>query len=438
MSTTTSTDCERDDVCGDVYDVVVVGGGPAGSTVATLLAQQGFQVAVFEQDAFPRFHVGESLLPANLPIFDRLGCHEALHTIGLLKKPGATLYDEYEQRRSITFTFPHTAFQPASAYHVIRAPFDEFLLQHAANSGACVYRQHTVKRIRHTADQVFVHSVSPHGAPREVRAQLVVDASGRSAFLGTNFGKRNPLPDLGKVALFAHFQGMQRGTDIPEGNARLYLVPHGWLWWFSFADGTDSLGCVLHARVVKERPDSIERLFEEVIASSSHIRAGLVHARRTTPVHTAANFSYSITPCVGDRYLSIGDAAGFIDPIFSTGVFLAMRSGELAADAIVQAFQSQDFSARHFSGYAKQLRRGMAPFVAFIRRFYDPAFLDIFFSPYPPMRLDRPVIWVLSGAAFDHRPLWLRLGLTIFFGIVHVRKAIRWAMGLSVTSRRSW
>lgn len=422
----------------NVYDVVVVGGGPAGSTAATVLARQGLQVAVFEQEAFPRFHVGESLLPANLPIFDRLGCHQALQQIGLMKKPGVTIYDEYEKRGSITVSFPHLPFQPDSAYHVVRAQFDDCLLQHAADSGAYVYRCHTVKHAQHDPDQVVVQVASAQGEIREVRARVLVDASGRSTFLGTSFGKREPLPDLGKVSLFAHFRNVRRDPTIPEGNARIYIVPQGWLWWFSFADGTDSIGCVLHARVVKARQGSIDALFDEVLATSPQITAGLVHAQQVTPVQPVANFSYRITPCVGDRYIAIGDAAGFIDPIFSTGVFLAMRSAELAADAIVEAFRAQDFRARRFRRYARQQRRGMALFVPFIQRFYDPAFLDVFISQRPPPRLRQPVVWVLSGAAFDYRPPWLRLGLAIFFCIVHIRKVVRWATGLSIASRQSW
>ena len=166
--------------------------------------------------------------------------------------------------------------------------------------------------------------------------------------------------------------------------------------------------------------------------------AGLAHAERITPVQPVANFSYRITPCVGDRYLAIGDAAGFIDPIFSTGVFLAMRSGELAADAIAQAFRAQDFRARRFHGYDRHLRCGTALFLPFIERFYDPAFLDTFISRRAPSWLRLPVIWVLSGAAFDHRPRWLRFGLAIFFGIVHIHKIARWAKGRAVASRRSW
>ena len=423
---------------GSSYDVLVVGGGPAGATVATLLAQHGLHVAVFEREHFPRFHVGESLLPANVPLFERLGCHAAIRQAGFLIKPGASFYDEYEGRGVNTFTFQPTAFQPAFAYNVIRASFDALLLQHAAHSGVAVYRQHIVRQPHVESDKVVVQVHAPHGAQRAVQAQLLVDASGRSALLGSTLGQREALPDLGKVAVFAHFQGARRDPTVPDGNIRIHIVRDGWVWWIPFADGTDSIGCVLHARVVKERGGAMDRLFEEVLGTSPGLTQGLAGAQRITPVYTAANFSYRIVPTIGDRYLAVGDAAGFVDPIFSAGVFIAMRSAELAAETILHAFRHHDFSARRFHPYAARTRRGVAPFLALVQRFYEPAFLDLFFSSRPPVRLYRAVLWVLSGAAFDHQPLWLRSGLGLFFMIVNLRRAVRWVTGLPAESRWHW
>src|SRR4030095_16966184 len=419
-----------DSSVGNSYDVLVVGGGPAGSTVATLLAQHGLRVAVFDRTRFPRFHIGESLLPANVPIFERLGCHDALRRAGFLVKPGASFCDEYEGRGTNTFAFQPNTFQPAFAYNVVRASFDDILLQNAASAGCTVHRQHTVRHPRIEPDKVVVQVSTPQGTPQTVHARLLVDASGRSALLGGTLGQRELLPDLGKVALFAHFQGAQRDPMIPDGNIRIHLVRDGWIWWIPFADGTDSIGCVLHAKVVKEREGSLGAIFYESL--------DLSQARRITPVHTAANFSYRIVPMVGDRYLAIGDATGFVDPIFSAGVFIAMRSAELAAEAIMRAFRRRDFSASTFRPYVARLHRGGAPFLAMVQRFYEPAFLDLFFRPTPPRRLYRAVLWVLSGAAFDHQPLWLRSGLRLFFTVVRLRQAVRWATGLPGASRWHW
>jgi flavin-dependent dehydrogenase len=420
------------------FDAVIIGGGPAGSTMGTLLARKGLKVAIFEQEQFPRFHVGESLLPANIPIFDRLGCHDAVRQAGFITKPGATLYDEYEGRPCTSFAFPHLPFQPASAYNVVRAEFDDLLLRHAEKAGTAVYREHAVKHTRREPDKVAIQVQAPDGHLHEVQASLLIDASGRAAFAAKDIGKREPLPALGKVAIFAHFRAMKRERDIPEGNIRLYLVPQGWLWRIPFANRVDSVGGVLHAQVVKARSGSIEALFEEILTASPHLTDALAGAQRITPVHTAANFSYRVSPFVADRYVGIGDASGFIDPVFSTGVFLAMRSAELAASDILRAFAAQDFSTRRFRRYARRLRWGTAAFLPFIQRFYEPAFLDLLFTPAPPWQLDKPVLWVLSGAAFDHRPLWFRLGLNLFFGIMHMRRAARRFSGQPTASRRSW
>ena len=420
------------------FDAVIVGGGPAGSTVGTLLAQNGLAVAIFEQERFPRFQIGESLLPANIPIFERLGCLDAVRQAGFMVKPGATLYDEHEGRPSTTFAFPRLPFQPAAAYNVIRAEFDDLLLRHAQQAGASVYREHTVKHALREPHRVTVQVQTPDGQLREAQASLLIDASGRAAFGSRDIGARHPLPGLGKVALFAHYRAAKREGDAPEGNIRLHLAPHGWLWRIPLANGVDSIGGVLHAQVVKARSGSIEALFDEVLASSPRLTEALAGAQRLTPVRAAANFSYCVAPCVADRYVAVGDAAGFIDPVFSTGVFLAMRAAELAADDILQAFAAQDFSARRFQRYVRRLHWGTAAFLPFIERFYDPAFLDVFFTPQPPWQLDAPVLWVLSGAAFDRRPLWARLGLSMFFGIMHMRRMARRCSGQPTASRRSW
>src|SRR4029450_4379571 len=196
-----------DSSVGHSYDALVVGGGPAGSTVATLLAQHGLRVAIFERARFPRFHMGEAPFPANVPIFERLGCRDALRRAGFLVKPGVSFCDEYEGRGTNTFAFQPNAFQPAFAYNVVRASFDDILLHHAARAGCVVHRQHTVRHPRIELDKVVVQVSTPQGTQQTVQASLLVDASGRSALLGGTLGQRELLPDMGTGGLFAHFPG---------------------------------------------------------------------------------------------------------------------------------------------------------------------------------------------------------------------------------------
>jgi flavin-dependent dehydrogenase len=423
---------------GHDYDVVIVGGGPAGATMATLLTQRRLRVAVFERERFPRFQVGESLLPANMPIFERLGCHDALRQAGFVIKPGATFYDEYEGRGRKTILFGDIPLRPAYAYNVTRAEFDTVLLHHARRQGAVVYEQHAAERVTFETDGIQLWVREPPGTLRQVRAQCLVDASGRAAFLGGRLGSRAALPGLGRVALFAHVRGTHRESSVPEGNIRIHIIRDGWLWYIPFADGTDSIGCVLHASVAKQRQGSVEELFDAVTASAPRFAERLTDAQRITPVYSAANFSYRIAPAIGERFVVVGDAHGFVDPVFSTGVFLAMRSAELAAEAIWRAFQRQDFGARRFRQYETQFLRGIAPLLAFIRHFYDPAFLDLFFASHPPLRLYQAVLWVLSGAAFDRRPAWVRANLALFRVVVTLRKAVRRISGQPAASRWRW
>src|SRR5262249_39996460 len=182
----------------------------------------------------------------------------------------------------------------------------DLLLQHAAHSGVTVYRQHTVRQPRVEADKVVVQVHTPHGARYEVQAQLLVDASGRSALLGGSLGQREPLPDLGKVAMFAHFQGARRDPAVPDGNIRIHIVRDGWIWWIPFANGTDSIGCVVHARVVKERGGAMDRLFEDMLATSPCLTQWLAGAHRITPDHTAANFLFRFFHIVVGRFIGVG------------------------------------------------------------------------------------------------------------------------------------
>lgn len=422
---------------GRIHDVLVVGGGPGGSTVTTLLARGGLGVAVAEREAFPRFHIGESLLPAMVPLLDRLGVREKVEAHGFLVKPGAVFYDQAADREW-TFYFRQGPRWASYAYEVPRAEFDSVLLDHAASApGVTLLQPATVENVAFDDDGVTA-TLSDAGGRYDMRARFLVDASGRDGFLAARAGKRVPIPGLGKVSLFAHYRGARRWPGRDEGNIRLFIFDEGWFWWIPFAGDTTSVGCVLHARTVRDRSGSPEELFATMIDRCPRVRDGLAGAERITPVHTAANFSYKVTPVVGDRFLCVGDAMSFVDPVFSAGVFVAMQSAELAAAEILRAFGDGRFRARRFAGYARRVDRGMRPFIRFIRRFYEPAFMDVFLAPNPTLGTLEAVTSVLAGGAFLSMPLRMRMGLAAFFTVVRVNRWARRRAGRPVESRLEW
>lgn len=420
----------------EVYDVIVVGGGPAGSTTAAFLALAGRRVLLCERETFPRFHVGESLLPSTLPILDRLGVHATVVERGFQVKRGATFHDQ-DSDLEHTFYFLKGKAWPSFSYQVPRAEFDTLLLEHAKKVGVDVRQPATVESVAFDADGVSV-TTECHGQRPTARGRCLVDATGRAGLLSTTLGRRERVPNLGKVALFGHFRGAWRAPAPDEGNIRIYVFENGWFWWIPLAGDRTSVGCVMHARSVREWSGTSEALYAEMIRRCRRVAEQLRGAEQLTPVHSEANFAYRNEPVVGDRFLAVGDAVAFVDPIFSGGVHIAMQSGELAARAIDRALADGRFEARRFAAYERRIWRGLRPFFKFIHKYYEPAFLELFLKPKGAFGMIDAVLSVLSGGSFLGMRWRTRLSLALLFSIARVNVWVRRRAGRPVESRLEW
>ncbi len=417
-------------------DVAVIGGGPGGSTAATFLVDAGLRVTLFERETFPRFHVGESLMPATLYLLDRLGAREAVEAAGFLRKYGASFYDQTLDHGH-TFYFLKDRPWPDYSYEVPRAEFDTILLENARKHGVDVRQPALVEDVAFDRDGATL-TVAADGERRTVRAGFVVDASGRDGFLATRVGRRRRVPNLGKVALFAHFRGAHRYPGKDEGNIRIFVFDDGWFWWIPLANDVTSVGAVLHAKTVRAWAGDTEGLYAEMIARGRPVADGLRGAERIGGLHRTANFAYVNEPVIGDRHLMIGDAIAFTDPIFSGGVFIAMRSGQLAAEAIARAFRDGRFEARRFRGYEREVWRGIRPFFTFIHKYYEPAFFELFLHPKNLFGMVNGVLAVLSGGAFIKLTWHTRFSLRLLFAIGRVQTWVRRCQGRPVASRLEW
>jgi flavin-dependent dehydrogenase len=418
------------------YDVVVVGGGPGGASAATFLAAAGLRVGLFEREVFPRFHVGESLMPATMLLLEQLGARRAVEAAGFQVKYGASFVDGITGAEQTFYFLPDRPW-PNYTYQVPRAEFDRILLEHARMRGVDVHQPATVESVAFDPDGVSI-DVSEGGATRALRAAMLVDASGRDGFLAGRIGRRTRIPNLGKVALFAHFRGAARRTGKEEGNIRIYVIDDGWFWWIPLADDLTSVGSVLHARTMRAAQMPMEDLYADMLRRCPGVAEGLAGATRVTPVHRASNFSYANTPVVGDRFVAVGDAVAFVDPIFSGGVFIALRSGQLAAEAIVKAFAAGDLRGRRFTGYERAVQRGTAPLFRFIHKYYEPAFFELLMNPRHILGIYPAVLHVLSGGAFFTMPWRTRLGLTMLSGVTHINRWVRRRAGRPIESRLEW
>jgi flavin-dependent dehydrogenase len=384
-----------------VHDVLVIGGGPAGSTVAARLAQAGRDVLLLERERFPRFHIGESLLPCSMPLFDELGVSPALREAGFLPKLAAEFVtgDGSLVRR---YPFGDGLVKgPDRAYEVDRAAFDRVLLDNARARGAAVREGVTVKRFSADASGAALTIADEAGGEQRLQARMLVDASGQGSLVASRLGLRETDQELKNFAVFSHYDGAARAGGEREGDISIVVVRDGWWWVIPLAADRTSLGFVGPKRALGgRRPD--QEYFEEQVAATPYLARRFERAERVAPVRTISDYSYVCRRFAGDGWLLVGDAAAFIDPVFSTGVYLGMVGAFRAAEAIDRALSARSVRRKRFAGYERRLRRTVEAYLRFVKGFYTPGFVEVLMHPSDRLELRQAVTSLLAGYVVDH------------------------------------
>jgi FADH2-dependent halogenase len=407
------------------YEAIVLGGGPAGSTAAAFLARAGHRVLVLEKERFPRFHIGESLLPYNQPIFEELGVTSALERAGFPRKYGAQFHlgNDARHRR---FEFRQGRFTRfTETWQVERAVFDEILLRNAQQCGAEAREGWAALRFGRDAAGVWVEAAREGGGPPErLRGAFLIDATGRGNFTGNQEGLRVVHPQLKKVAIFGHFEGVRRDRGDAGGDTVIIRLAREWFWMIPIGAEKTSVGLVLDQETLAQAGEPPEAVFDRFLAQARPLQRRMTRARRVGPLRTASDFSYHNQRLTGPRLLRVGDAAGFMDPIFSAGVFLAMRSGKLAAETVRAALKEGNDGRRLLAEYERKIWRGMHFYWRMVEGFYTTPFLEIFMEPRENFSLVSAVNAVLAGEVEGG---WkLRWRLELFFALVRLQR--RWAL----------
>ncbi len=398
------------------WDVVIIGCGPGGSSAATVLAKSGKKVLVLEREIFPRFHIGESLLPYNQRIFRELGVLPAIQAAGFPRKLGARFYLG-NGSHSTRFVFAKGRFtREPEVVQVERATFDHILMKHARASGAEIREGWTVKSTKSNPDGVTVEAMGPDGQSSTFDASFLVDASGRNNLTGNQEKQRVIHPTLKKLAVFGHFSGVQRDQGDAGGDTIITRLHNKWFWIIPVSARKTSVGLVLDRDEFSKSGMEPEKLFQYWVDHSPVMKERMSAATPLAPIQTLSDFSYYNRRLVGDRVVRVGDAAGFMDPIFSAGVYLAMWSGKLAAQAILKSIEAGDNGGRRFLRYEKRVRKGMHFYWQMVEHYYTWPFMELFMQPRNHASLPDAVNAVLAG---ELEGGWnLRWRLWYFFKLV--------------------
>lgn len=404
------------------FDVCVVGGGPGGSSTATMLARQGVRVLLLEREQFPRFHIGESQLPWINGILEALGADHQIQRAGFVQKWGAS-FTTIDGSNSQYADFARAVEVPRpQTYQVPRAEFDRALLDHATSCGATVLQGCTARDVAFDADGVTLTYTDTAGDAITVRGAVLVDASGRAGFMAKRFGERRKDPVLQNISVHRQYVGIPRAEGRRAGDIRMVTRPDkGWFWFIPIDAETISVGIVIPQAIYRASARTTpEATLDAFIAESPAAAELVAKAQPVTEARFDADYSYLHTAHAGDRFVLVGDAGAFLDPIFSTGVLMAMQSGIEAAEVIGRGLKDNNLGAARFSAYERTLVARYHHFRRFASGFYDPAFRDLFFSHSAKFGIYEAVLSVLGG---NWRPSWkTRLRLNAFFFLVALQR----------------
>lgn len=424
--------------------MLVIGGGPAGTTLATLMAQRGWSVTLLEKGSHPRFHIGESLLPMNLPIFERIGVLEQVRQIGVVKN-GADFSLANSNMDHQTYHFAHAlGDSPTHAFEVRRSEFDALLFDNCRQHGVDAREQVCVTGVEPQRDRTtLVTTQLPSGESEQWSARFVFDASGRDTFLASRSGTKRRNPKHASAAVFAHFRDVTRRPGEDAGNISIYWFEHGWIWMIPLPGDIMSIGMVCYPQFLKTRSGSLDDFLQSTLAGISEIRGRMADAVQETAAQATGNYSYSTTKPVGNGYMLVGDACTFIDPVFSSGVYLAMSSAERAVP-VAEAWLQGRRLGYWLQGlvYRRQIARGLRTFSWFIYRFTSPVMTHLLRNPNNTFQVVQAVTSMLAGDVYATGPVRRRLWLfkTIYFlssiskwsGVIASRRRRKQGVGVEV------
>jgi flavin-dependent dehydrogenase len=385
-------------------DVIVIGGGPAGSTVAALVAEAGHNVQLFERENFPRFSIGESLMPDTYWTFKRLGVLDKLKASAFPRKHSVQFFGK-SGRGSAPFYFsdnnPH---ESSVTWQVQRGKFDLMLLDNARDKGAEIHQGARVLEVLFDGDRAIgVRAKLADGQSQDFTAPIIVDATGQSALIGRKLKITEPEAQLNKASIYTHYSGGRRDEGKDEGATLILHTDNGdsWFWYIPLPDDIVSVGVVgAIDYLVQGRKEDAQTIFEQELAKCAPMQERLQHAEQLMPAKTTKDFSYRASRTAGEGWVLVGDAFCFLDPMYSSGVYLALKSGEMAADAIIDAITKGDFSAEQLGGFSPELLRGTEAVRKMVYAFYSKDFnFGEFLKRYPDCK--QGVIDVLSGNLFS-------------------------------------